>query len=165
MTGPDIRRLIDRSSLGAPDARLLRDSVSDETAQRVVARAAQLADWETYLDALQTNLDNAGCEVQLAASLTDRTAEIVLPDGSVVRLDADTLAGVTPSEVARRIVVRADDIREAIHRATPCNLWHCPTSGDVECGTHGGFDTCCDRTDLHQPIFTEHDYAGSIRAE
>lgn len=33
-----------------------------------------------------------------------------------------------------------------------CDLWHCPTSGSVECGRHGGFDVCCDRPDLHQPI-------------
>jgi hypothetical protein len=44
VTDSPIRRLIDASSLGTPDARALRDSVSDETARQIVARAEQLAD-------------------------------------------------------------------------------------------------------------------------
>lgn len=35
-----------------------------------------------------------------------------------------------------------------------CRLYFCPTSGHVECPTHGGFDVCCNRPDLHQPITT-----------
>lgn len=31
-------------------------------------------------------------------------------------------------------------------------LYYCPTSGDMESPVHGGFDTCCDRPDLHQPV-------------
>ncbi|QKW15465.1 hypothetical protein [Verrucosispora sp. NA02020] len=56
MTDSPIRRLIEQSSLGTPDARAARDSVSDETAQRIVARAAQLAAddvWEARLQAKQ----------------------------------------------------------------------------------------------------------------
>ncbi|MEO3973784.1 hypothetical protein [Streptomyces sp. CAU 1734] len=29
--------------------------------------------------------------------------------------------------------------------------YHCPTSGETESTCHGGFDTCCDRPDLHRP--------------
>lgn len=29
-------------------------------------------------------------------------------------------------------------------------LYYCPTSGRTESDCHGGFDTCCDRPDLHQ---------------
>lgn len=32
--------------------------------------------------------------------------------------------------------------------------YFCPTSGDVESSIHGGFDTCCDRPDLHRPVAT-----------
>ncbi|MEU0078440.1 hypothetical protein ABZY58_11135 [Micromonospora tulbaghiae] len=35
-----------------------------------------------------------------------------------------------------------------------CDLWYCPTSGDVKCGQHRGFDVCCDRYDQHQPVRT-----------
>ena len=38
-----IRELIERSSLGTPDAKALRASVSDETARRIVERAKELA--------------------------------------------------------------------------------------------------------------------------
>jgi hypothetical protein len=33
-------------------------------------------------------------------------------------------------------------------------LYYCPTAGEVESDCHGGFDTCCDRPDLHRPIPT-----------
>ncbi|GGM27882.1 hypothetical protein GCM10011608_10890 [Micromonospora sonchi] len=44
MTDSPVERLIEVSSLGDPDVRALRSTVSDETARRIVARAAQLAD-------------------------------------------------------------------------------------------------------------------------
>ncbi|MFI2426534.1 hypothetical protein ACH5A7_20965 [Streptomyces sp. NPDC018955] len=31
------------------------------------------------------------------------------------------------------------------------SVYYCPTSGTIESDCHGGFDTCCDRPDLHQP--------------
>jgi hypothetical protein len=30
--------------------------------------------------------------------------------------------------------------------------YFCPTSGDVEHPTHGGFDVCCGHPELHRPI-------------
>lgn len=66
--------------------------------------------------------------------------------------DAAALRATTSDATAARILARADEIREAIHNATPCQRWYCPTSGDIECGVHGGFDVCCDRPDLHQPV-------------
>ncbi|MER7331786.1 MULTISPECIES: hypothetical protein [unclassified Micromonospora] len=66
--------------------------------------------------------------------------------------DARLLRGLTDDETARRIVERSEQIGEAIDAATPCDRWFCPTSGEVECGVHGGFDVCCNRIDLHQPI-------------
>lgn len=107
MTDSPVRRLIDRSPPGTPDAVQLRDSVSDDTAQRIVARAAALG--------------------VLSHAFTG------LADGI-------------------RIMERDDDIREAIHNATPCEMWFCPTSGETECGVHGGFDVCCNRPDLHRPV-------------
>ncbi len=65
--------------------------------------------------------------------------------------EARRLRATVPDDTARRIVERSEQIREAIHAATPCVTWFCPTSGEVECGVHGGFDVCCDRYDLHQP--------------
>jgi hypothetical protein len=33
-----------------------------------------------------------------------------------------------------------------------CVRYFCPASGSIECcGTHGGWDTCCDRPELHRP--------------
>lgn len=32
------------------------------------------------------------------------------------------------------------------------DIYYCPTSGDEESASHGGFDTCCDRPDLHRPV-------------
>ncbi|MFF0822493.1 hypothetical protein ACFYUR_19190 [Micromonospora haikouensis] len=119
---------------------------------------------ETWLDDLQTHLDQLGREAHIAGSLTDRTAEVAITPtdgGGPIRIlldrsslgtpEARALATGTPDEVARRIVDRADDIREAIHAATPCDRWFCPTTGEVECGVHGGFAACCDRPDLHLP--------------
>ena len=34
---------------------------------------------------------------------------------------------------------------------SPAPSYYCPTSGEVESPCHGGFDTCCDRPDLHRP--------------
>jgi hypothetical protein len=32
------------------------------------------------------------------------------------------------------------------------SLYYCPTAGETESDCHGGFDVCCDRPDLHQPV-------------
>lgn len=42
VTNSPIRRLIDASSLGAPEARALRAATSDETARRIVERSKQI---------------------------------------------------------------------------------------------------------------------------
>ncbi|MEU0098210.1 hypothetical protein [Streptomyces sp. NPDC006267] len=31
-------------------------------------------------------------------------------------------------------------------------VYYCPTAGDTESDCHGGFDTCCSATDLHQQL-------------
>ncbi|MFI7073486.1 hypothetical protein [Micromonospora sediminicola] len=62
--------------------------------------------------------------------------------------EARRLRATVPDETARRIVERSKRMRDD---ADPRETWFCPTSGDVECGVHGGFDVCCDRYDLHQP--------------
>lgn len=31
-------------------------------------------------------------------------------------------------------------------------LYYCPTAGEVEHPTQGGFDVCCDRPELHKPV-------------
>ena len=41
---------------------------------------------------------------------------------------------------------------EAPHTCKPgASTYYCPTSGETESDCHGGFTTCCDRPDLHQP--------------
>jgi hypothetical protein len=46
---------------------------------------------------------------------------------------------------------RADETQPA-HVCKPgSSTYYCPTSGQTESGCHGGFGTCCDRPDLHQP--------------
>lgn len=48
-----------------------------------------------------------------------------------------------------------EELREQIdaQNARCCDeAYFCPTSGEIECARHGGFDVCCDRPDLHQPL-------------
>lgn len=92
--------------------------------------------------------------------------------------DAVAIRAATDDETAARIVARAEQLAACIapdvnHYAAQmhdltgdrvhtiavpsgagdgCRLHFCPTSGDVECPTHGGFAVCCNRPDLHQPI-------------
>jgi hypothetical protein len=41
---------------------------------------------------------------------------------------------------------------ETPHTCKPgASTYYCPTSGQTESDCHGGFTTCCDRPDLHQP--------------
>ncbi len=40
------------------------------------------------------------------------------------------------------------------------SLYFCPASGEVESPGHGGFDVCCDRPDLHQPLGTTSQPSG-----
>ncbi|MER7166799.1 hypothetical protein ABT336_12145 [Micromonospora sp. NPDC000207] len=56
--GEPIRFLLDRSSLGTPDARALAAGTPDEVARRIVARADDIADqaWEAHAAALPCNL-------------------------------------------------------------------------------------------------------------
>jgi hypothetical protein len=84
--------------------------------------------------------------------MTDSPIRWLINASSLDTPDAARLRAATDDDTAAQIVARADGIREAIHNATPCQRWWCPTSGKVECGVHGGFDVCCNRTDLHQPI-------------
>lgn len=40
-----------------------------------------------------------------------------------------------------------------VHVCNPgATTYYCPTAGETESDCHGGFDTCCDRPDLHQPV-------------
>lgn len=34
-------------------------------------------------------------------------------------------------------------------------MYFCPTAGEYESPCHGGFDTCCDRPDLHKELITD----------
>ncbi|MFJ5151402.1 hypothetical protein ACIQCF_07400 [Streptomyces sp. NPDC088353] len=46
---------------------------------------------------------------------------------------------------------RPDDVDE--HVCKPgARLYYCPAGDEVESDCHGGFDVCCDRPDLHQPL-------------
>jgi hypothetical protein len=41
------------------------------------------------------------------------------------------------------------------------SIYYCPTGGEAESDCHGGFDVCCDRPDLHQPLPRPADEATS----
>lgn len=43
----------------------------------------------------------------------------------------------------------ADDVHVCRSGAS---VYFCPTAGETESDCHGGFDVCCDRPDLHQPL-------------
>lgn len=73
-------------------------------------------------------------------------------------------------------------VREAHDRTTPDNFptsedaadnhvckpnattYYCPTVGETESDCHGGFDVCCARPELHQPISLRARYAAAIQA-
>lgn len=42
--------------------------------------------------------------------------------------------------------------------------YFCPASNEVECGVHGGFDTCCARPDLHHPVVEGSGWCPTCRA-
>ncbi|MFE9777761.1 hypothetical protein ACFYPA_06340 [Streptomyces sp. NPDC005775] len=45
------------------------------------------------------------------------------------------------------------DTEDDPHTCKPgATTYYCPTAEQVESDCHGGFDTCCDRPDLHRPI-------------
>jgi hypothetical protein len=45
-------------------------------------------------------------------------------------------------------------VNDAAHTCPPtASTYFCPTSGALESDCHGGFDVCCARTDLHEPLF------------
>jgi hypothetical protein len=37
------------------------------------------------------------------------------------------------------------------HECPPNHLYYCPAAKEVESSCHGGFDTCCDKPELHVP--------------
>lgn len=41
-------------------------------------------------------------------------------------------------------------VADVIDATGCCSTFWCPTVDAVECPTHGGFDVCCDRPDLHR---------------
>lgn len=41
------------------------------------------------------------------------------------------------------------------------DLYFCPTAGEVESASHGGFDVCCSRPDLHRAP-TRAELAGAV---
>ncbi|MFI2663367.1 hypothetical protein [Micromonospora carbonacea] len=120
---------------------------------------------ETWLDGLQTHLDQLGREAHIAGSLTGRTAEVAITPaagGDQIRIlldrsslgtpEARALADGAPDEVARRIVARVD------HLAAEHIPYYCPTSRSVECCPEcSGWDVCCDRPDLHRPATEQGD--------
>ncbi|MFJ1539210.1 hypothetical protein ACIODS_11775 [Micromonospora chalcea] len=80
--------------------------------------------------------------------MTGSPIERLIEASSLGTHDAQRLRATVTDDTARRIVERAKQVRR---EDAPCETWFCPTSGEVECGVHGGFDVCCDRYDLHQP--------------
>lgn len=92
--------------------------------------------------------------------MTDSPIERLIDASSLGTPEAARLRSTTSDETARRIVERSEQIAaepewEAHAQSIPCTPYYCPTSGEVECcPEHSGFDVCCDRTDLHQPVTT-----------
>ncbi|MEU7978336.1 hypothetical protein AB0B63_07360 [Micromonospora sp. NPDC049081] len=82
-------------------------------------------------------------------SVSDSTARQIVARAAAMSALGRAFTGLADGI---RIMERDDDLRDAIHNATPCKMWFCPTSGETECGVHGGFDVCCHRPDLHRPV-------------
>lgn len=58
-------------------------------------------------------------------------------------------------ESFRRVrVIEQQRKKKAIEAHPPCcdKVYWCPMVGAVECPDHGGFDVCCTRPDLHDPL-------------
>ena len=52
----------------------------------------------------------------------------------------------------RRLADETPHTQTDTHVCDPgATAYYCPTSGETESNCHGGFTTCCDRPDLHQP--------------
>lgn len=84
--GPSIHDLIERSSLGTPDAVAARASVPIEQARAIVARAAELADTPDQCP----RCDGCGHIADTAAG-EPWTAWAMLPPGSDLAVRADTV--------------------------------------------------------------------------
>lgn len=39
-----------------------------------------------------------------------------------------------------------------VHKCGCDELYYCPSSDDIECLRHGGFDVCCNSIDQHVPV-------------
>ncbi|MFF9118327.1 hypothetical protein ACF09Y_22455 [Streptomyces massasporeus] len=70
---------------------------------------------------------------------------------------SDTVAAYPLADGTFRTGVNRAELRRMADEAQPAHVckpgastYHCPTSGQTESDCHGGFDTCCDRPDLHQ---------------
>lgn len=62
---------------------------------------------------------------------------------------------VEPREITETPDTAATQATEGEHVCKPgARLYYCPASGETESDCHGGFDICCDRPDLHQPVDT-----------
>ncbi|MDJ0342226.1 hypothetical protein QMK19_03370 [Streptomyces sp. H10-C2] len=112
---------------------------------------------------------------EMAAAVNARLARTA-PDNPVASGDAADNPGATSAvtitvhapdvdnaerwagSIADRIRAEfADSMLLAIDVSSPAPgaIYFCPTSGDVESPIHGGFDTCCDRPDLHRSLRAE----------
>ncbi|CAM5265336.1 hypothetical protein [Streptomyces fumanus] len=94
----------------------------------------------------------------------DAVLDAVLPApadrAAVLRWAADRLWALAnrTTERGQGVLWAAEWLRRMAAEAQPvhvckpgANSYYCPTSGQTESDCHGGFTTCCDRPDLHQP--------------
>lgn len=92
-------------------------------------------DWPTVAANIQARWDHGRDQ------LTDGCA-LCQAEYAEARTAAQTGAPMTTPEPA-------DDSHVCKAGAT---VYFCPTAGETESDCHGGFDVCCDRTDLHQKL-------------
>ncbi|GAA2107781.1 hypothetical protein [Streptomyces synnematoformans] len=101
----------------------------------------QAADWLRDAHARGMSMQEIGSALRNTADEADPMVASLARDGLGLDEIATMLAAPMPQ-----------------HEAAPLpahdNLYICPLALQIESPTHGGFDTCCDRPDLHVPVPT-----------
>lgn len=120
-----------------------------------VCPRCELAKVQKRLDYTQRLRDEVGVECKRRGKRVLEQSERIIAlerqvDEVQRQLGAEILrAGQAEAELRR---MADETATETPHTCKPgASTYYCPTSGETESDCHGGFTTCCDRPDLHQP--------------
>ncbi|MEV4415005.1 hypothetical protein [Catellatospora sp. NPDC049609] len=111
-----------------------------------------------YAALLAALASGAGVYLATAAIRSDAAADRITAADDLATSRAERIRAEAARSSAWLAPAYRDDtqtfaaiIDKPEHTPTCPDLYYCPTSGEVESGCHGGFDTCCAAPQLHQP--------------